>query len=181
MRTTLVSSNKDRIYIALYDRPGENPNTYHWAIIVGPKNEVEGGRGHRYHVRERLGLDRPGIFRWQYEAVEIPLAQTNMLLARVMIGKVANGAQLPTTLATVPLVQDNPAWRCRHWVRDAIAALEADRRSLGTRVTDWSKIERASTAYVERKRQQKRYDGSGTWKAGTVPTYDLLEEMEVIP
>ena len=104
-----------------------------------------------------------------------------MLLTRVIIGKVTDNARLATTIASVPLVQDNPAWTCRTWVRDAIAALEADERSLGTRVTDWQKIEQAANDYVAQKRQQRRYDGSGTWKAGAVPTYDLLLREEVVP
>ncbi|KAH9861359.1 hypothetical protein J1614_011105 [Plenodomus biglobosus] len=41
---TMVASNKDRIYVALYARGGQDPDTYHWAITIGPKNEVEGGR-----------------------------------------------------------------------------------------------------------------------------------------
>ncbi|KAF2253519.1 hypothetical protein BU26DRAFT_224458 [Trematosphaeria pertusa] len=85
-----------------------------------------------------------------------------MLLARVMIGKVANGAQMAATIAAVPIVQDDPAWTCRIWVRDAIAALEADGKSLGTRVTGWQRIGQTSNTYVAQKRQQRRYDGSGT-------------------
>lgn len=29
-------------------------NRYHWALFVGPKDEVEGGQGTRYHSKERL-------------------------------------------------------------------------------------------------------------------------------
>ena len=177
----MVSFNKDCIYITLYAHSGQDSNTYHWTIIVGLKNEVEGGRGFQYHARHKLDPATPGHYVWHYEAVEIPLEQTSMLLARIMIGKVTNEVQLATTLAAVPLIQDNPAWTCRIWVRDAIAVLEADGRSLGTRVTGWQKIEQAANAYVARKRQQRRYDGSGTWKAGTVPTYDLIMGEEVIP
>lgn len=50
--------------------------------------------------------------------LDIPLAQTGMLLARVMIGKVTNKTQLTATLAAVPLVQDDTAWTCRIWVKD---------------------------------------------------------------
>ncbi|MCJ1485226.1 hypothetical protein MMC06_005400 [Schaereria dolodes] len=176
----MVPSDKDRIYVALYARGGQDPNTYHWAIIVGPKNEVEGGRGFRYHARQKLDPATPGRYVWHYEVLGIPLEQTSMLLARVIVGKVTNEVQLATTLAAVPLVQDNPAWTCRIWVRDAIAALEADGRSLGTRVTGWQKIEQAANAYIAQKRQQRRYDGTGTWKMGLVPTYNLLIEKEVI-
>ena len=174
-------SNKDRVYIVLYARGGQDPNTYHWAIIVGPKNEVEGGQGMRYHVRQRMNPSSPGQHVWQYEALDIPLRQTSMLLARIMIGKVVDGSRLARVLEQVPLVQKEPRWTCRIWVPDAIAALEADGKCLGTRITEWQKVEQKSNAYVARKREQRRYDGSGTWEPGTVPTYDLLEEKEVIP
>ena len=78
-----------------------------------------------------------------------------MLLTRIMIGKVTNKVQLAMTFAAVPLVQYTPEWTCRIWVRDAIALLEADGRSLGTRVTGWQEIEQAANAYVARKRQQR--------------------------
>lgn len=68
-----------------------------------------------------------------------------MLLARIMIGKVVSHADMAATLAAVPHVQDNPAWTCRIWVKDAVAALEADGRSLGTRVTNWQRIEQTAT------------------------------------
>jgi hypothetical protein len=177
----MFSSNKDRIYIGLYARGGQDPNTYHWALIVGPKNEVEGGKGMRFHARQRHDPKNPGQHLWHYEALDIPLVQTSMLLVRVMVGKVLDGPRLASVLEKVPLVQQDPRWTCRIWVRDAIAALEADGKCLGTRMTDWQKLEEASKAYVARKRQQKRYDGSGTWQPGAVPTYDLLEEKEVVP
>jgi hypothetical protein len=63
-------------------------------------------------------------------------------------------------------------------IRHAIAALEADRKSLGTRITDWTTIEQTAN---KQKRQQRRYDGSGSWVPGTVPTFDLLENQETVP
>ena len=177
----MVASNKDRVYIALYARGGLDPNSYHWAIIVGPKNEVEGERGTRYHVRNRYVPEQPGPPVWQYEALAIPLVQTNMLLARVMIGKVLDGSRLRTVLERVPLVQQDPAWTCRIWVKSAVAALEADGKCLGTRVSEWQMIERTANDYVAKKRQEKRFETSGKWPPLTVPTYDLLEGKEVIP
>lgn len=162
-------------------RGGQEPNTYHWAIIVGPKEEVEGGRGYRYHVRQRLDPAKPGRQVWVYEALDIPLVQTSMLLGRIMIAKVTDNAQLRSTLAAVPIVQDDPSWTCRIWVKNAIAALEADGKSLGTRNTNWTTIEQTANNYIGQKRQQRRYDGSGSWAPGTVPTFDLLENKETIP
>lgn len=177
----MPASNKDRVYVALYARGGQDPNTFHWAIIVGPKEEVEGGRGYRYHARQRLDPTRPGRMLWVYEALEIPLVQTSMLLGRIMIAKVTDNTQLRRTLAAVPVVQHDPLWTCRIWVKNAIAALEADRKSLGTRVTNWTTIEQIANDYINRKRAQRRYDGSRVWAPGTVPTFDLLENKESIP
>ena len=170
--------------MTLYACSGQDPNTYHWAIIVGPKEEVEGGRAYRYHARQRVDPARPGRIIWVpvYESLEIPLVQTTMLLGRIMIAKVTcNSAQLHSTLAAVPIVQDDSSWTCRIWVKDAIAALEADRKSLGTQITDWTTIEQTANNYIEQKRQQRRYDGSGSWVPGTVPTFDLLENQETVP
>ncbi len=66
----MVASKKDRVYIAIYARGGLDPNAYHWAIIVGPKNEVEHGRGIRYRVRQRLDPARPGHHIWHNEALD---------------------------------------------------------------------------------------------------------------
>ncbi|OAX83017.1 hypothetical protein ACJ72_02618 [Emergomyces africanus] len=177
----MPAANKDRVYVALYARGGEDPNTYHWAIIVGPKEEVEGGKGHRHHVKQQLDPASPSQFKWVYQALEIPLIQTSMLLGRIMIAKVTDSVQLRNTLAAVPIVQNNPAWTCRIWVRDAIVALEADGRSLGTRVTNWSIIEQSAKDYIGQKRQQRRYDGSGSFPPRTVPTFDLIERKETVP
>lgn len=177
----MPTSNKDRIYIALYARGGQEPGTYHWAIIVGPKIEAKGTQGRRFHVKQRLDPAGNGQFVWIYESLEIPLVPTGMLLGRITIGKVTDKARLHSTLSAVPVLQNDPSWTCRIWVRGAIAALEADGRCLGTSVTSWEKIEKVAKEYIEKKRLQRRYDGSGSWSLETVPTFSLLEDREVIP
>ncbi|KAH3404497.1 hypothetical protein KXV40_003104 [Aspergillus fumigatus] len=87
-----MPSNKDRLYVALYAHGG-NPtmpgkeDTYHWALIVGPKVEAEDGIGVRYHAKERPKLG--GGSEWFFEERECPLAPTSMLLVRIMVGKEA--------------------------------------------------------------------------------------------
>ncbi|KAH3258052.1 hypothetical protein KXW31_002459 [Aspergillus fumigatus] len=82
-----MPSNKDRLYVALYARGG-NPtmpgkeDTYHWALIVGPKVEAEDGIGVRYHAKERPKLGEGS--EWFFEERECPLAPTSMLLVRIM-------------------------------------------------------------------------------------------------
>ncbi|KAI2084927.1 hypothetical protein LOZ36_004428 [Ophidiomyces ophidiicola] len=177
----MPTRNKDRVYVALYARGGNEPNTYHWAIIVGPKKEGDGKLGYRYHVKHVLVPAALGQVKWEYQAIEIPLFQTAMLLGRIMVAKVTDGTQLHRSLAAVPIIQNNPEWTCRTWVKDAVASLEADGKSLGTRVTNWEEIEKTANEYIGTKRQQRRYDGSGPWKFRTVPTFDLIQKKETIP
>ncbi|OJD16032.1 hypothetical protein AJ78_03785 [Emergomyces pasteurianus Ep9510] len=123
----MAAANKDRVYVALYGRGGLDPNTYHWAIIIGPEEEVEEGIGHRYHVKQQFD----------------PTSPTQS--------------------------------------KDAVAALEADGRSLGTRFTNWQDIEQYAKDYIGQKRQQNRYDSSGSFPEKTVPTFDLIEKKETVP
>lgn len=104
-----------------------------------------------------------------------------MLLARITVEKVLDKQKLIATLALVPMQQPNPTWTCRIWVRDAIAALQGDGKVLGSSMTDWGRIEQMAKAFVSQKRQERRYDGSGNWQRGTMPTYDMLEDKETIP
>jgi hypothetical protein len=53
---------------------------------------------------------------WFYEEKGIPLVATNMLLVRVMIGKVTNMGTLLKTLPNIPIVQNNSASNCVTWV-----------------------------------------------------------------
>ncbi|KAJ5189668.1 hypothetical protein N7491_008287 [Penicillium cf. griseofulvum] len=72
--------NKDRLYVALYARGG-NPtmpgkeDTYHWALIVGPKVEEEDSMGFRYHAKERRETD--GSSKWFFEERECALIPTS--------------------------------------------------------------------------------------------------------
>ncbi|KAF1363369.1 hypothetical protein EJ07DRAFT_103853 [Lizonia empirigonia] len=86
-----MPSNKDRLYIALYARGGaptmpDKEDTYHWALLVGPKDEIENGIGMRYHAKERI--TGPNASAWVFEERETSLSATSMLLVRVMIAKV---------------------------------------------------------------------------------------------
>lgn len=56
---------------------------YHWGLIVGPKEEKEDGRGMRYHVMQKVV--GPNQMPWIYEARDIHLLTTNMLLVRVVM------------------------------------------------------------------------------------------------
>jgi hypothetical protein len=102
-----------------------------------------------------------------------------MLLVRVTFAKVEDMAQLNRTLAAVPIVQNDLSWTCRIWVKDAIAALVADGKSLGTQVSDWEKLEDFAKQYAREKIDAGRFSKPGDWNPQFAPTYDLMEDNEI--
>lgn len=129
----------------------------------------------RYHVKNHP------IHKWTYE--EAPLANvksTNNLLARIVIAKVEDQKRLVEILRSTPIVQNDPNWRCRTWVADALLRLAEDGRAVGTSVLEWEKIEAVAREYVARKTATGRYLGAADM-AMPKPTWDMLEEKEVVP
>ena len=156
-------------------------NRYHWGLIVGPKEESDDSRGTRYHVRDRqVGA---GQARWDFEQQNITLAATNMLLVRVLIGKVTNRQRLQSALESIPVRQGDPAWNCVIWVKQALAELQADKKAIGTSQLDWRRVRDTAMKYVQDKKDQHRFDGrapQGKFDMRNAATFDLLAGREVI-
>ncbi|MCJ1252531.1 hypothetical protein MMC24_000337 [Lignoscripta atroalba] len=149
--------------------------------MVGPKEEekAEGERGMRYHAKEVL--TGPGRWEWVFEEHETCLSAANMLLVRVMVGKVADVQRLEKTLHNTAVVQGDRAWNCVSWVKDALEALRAEEgKALGTCQLDWSTVRDRAMRYCQEKRDQHRFDGTRSWDMSRAPTYDLLVGRETI-
>ena len=172
----MAPSNKPRLHVALYARGGEEQDTYHWALVSGPKTETDTSQGKRYHVRQRQYAENGELrSRWEYEELEIPTSPTRMILVRVMVAKVIKWERMLQILRAVPTVQNDPNWTCRIWVRDALANLAGGVGVLGTSATDWTTIENTAKRYVQEKKGQHRFDGQALWNMNKVPTWDLIE------
>ncbi|KZF20584.1 hypothetical protein L228DRAFT_249337 [Xylona heveae TC161] len=154
-------------------------DTYHWAIITGPKTEVEDGRGMRYHAKERPS--GPGKMEWFFEEREVPLAATNMLLVRVMIGKVEKRDRLINILRSVPIRQNVQGWNCVWWVKEALELLRADGKALGTSILEWKSVRDCAMAYCQAKKDKHRFDGKVKYDMTKAATFDLIEGKETIP
>lgn len=174
-----MPSNKYRLCIGLYGR--DVPNTYHWAFLATPKvplgtpNETI-----RYHVANRP-VKRDGVTKdtWTFEKKELATLQTQMLLVVVVVAKVEGSLEdLEASLRRVPVIQDNPEWRCRTWVANGLAQVIKD-RILGTGVTNWTDVERGCLEYVQRKTHEGRF--KKTPLPETTPTYDLIAKKEAAP
>ncbi|KMP01168.1 hypothetical protein DIZ76_011384 [Coccidioides immitis] len=170
--------NKDRLYVAVYFH--KHPGVYHWAFVVSPKDETDArGKTTRYHVTNKiLSCDGEPKATWQYEKSLLLEADMAKLLALVLVGKVEkSGQELEDSLQKVPVVQDDPSWRCRTWTTSAMAQLAQDNILSKSSVTDWAVIETECRAYASKKEVEGRYEAITT----TVPTYDLMARKEIVP
>ena len=150
---------------------------YYWTILVGPKLEDDGRRGMRYHAKERLTSSRT---EWSFDEQNIPLMLTGMLLIRIMIGKVEDKVQLVSVLCNISIRQGQPGWNCVIWVKEVLEGLKADEKAMGTSVLEWESMRDEAMKYCQRKRNQHRFDGQGSYNSSKAPTYDLVEGKETI-
>ncbi|EXJ89871.1 hypothetical protein A1O3_02938 [Capronia epimyces CBS 606.96] len=178
-------SGKKRLYIALYPSgvTGNEERRYHWGFLVGPKVERKSGQvpGTQYHVKNRP------LQGWAYEAIpHLNIQTTDNLLARVLIAKVEDEQRLVSIFETTPVVQDDPDWRCRTWVADALSRIEQDGhgrsrgRAVGTAELNWSSIEPVARAYVANKTTAGRYLRAVDLSLPK-PTWDMLQRREIVP
>jgi hypothetical protein len=152
---------------------------YHWALLVGPKREPKRAKGTRYHARNHFLTG--GHIQWIFEEQRIGLSAMNLLLVRVMIGKVKEKHRLVNALRSIPIRQSEHGWNCVIWVREALEALQADGKALGTAVIEWSKVRDAAMTYCQKKRDEHRFDKYGNYDMTKVATYDLIQRRETIP
>jgi len=80
--------------------------------MIGPKVEKEGFTGVRYHAINKLDSSGGGS-EWFFEERESSLTPTNMLLVRIMVGKVTDKNRLVDILRKTPIRQGQPGWNCR--------------------------------------------------------------------
>ncbi|KAI8945264.1 hypothetical protein F4801DRAFT_569015 [Xylaria longipes] len=182
-----MPSDKYRLYVALYIR-GREPimaggeDAYYWALIVGPKNEPdEGGRGVCFRVMEEMAplswlLHVPV---WTYDEMYISLQPNQMLLVRVVIGKVIDGRRLRDIFSRIPIRDSTPDWDCVGWVKEAPETTFEDGKALGTSANDWNSVRETAMWYVGHKREAHRFDGQGEYDMTKVPTWDMLKGREL--
>lgn len=126
----------------------------------------------RYHV-----TNDPS--RWVYEEMEVQdVRNATNLLARLVIAKVEDHQRLENIFRGVPVIQNDPAWRCRTWIENALHEVASDGEAVGTSVLDWQIIESTAKAYVARKIDEGRYQSGAD--VTTKPTWDMLDNKELV-
>jgi hypothetical protein len=178
-----MPSNKDRLYVCLYARGGssvmpDRKDEYHWAFMIGPKAENEHTRGTRYHVQDHITSS--GKKQWAFQERSVSLSATNMLLIRVMVGKVNRLDRLLSALHSVPVRQVH-GWNCVIWLQEALRAIEADKKALGTCVTEWSLVKNTAMRFCQQKKREHRFKLESKFDRTKPPTLDLVRNKVIIP
>ncbi|EQL02867.1 hypothetical protein G6O67_003290 [Ophiocordyceps sinensis] len=184
-----MPSEKDRLYVALYARGGmpKMPgleDTYHWALVVGPKKESRNNIGSVFNAKERLTIagDPPALRSvWEYEERDAAAGTTSMLLVRVLVAKVRDVRRLRDIFEATPLRPDTHGWNCVAWVREALVAAMDDGRALGTCARDWKSVRNTAMWYIRVKKAVHRFDGSVSFDPDKVATWNMLERSEIEP
>ncbi|KAJ7204627.1 hypothetical protein B0H12DRAFT_468095 [Mycena haematopus] len=150
----MFNRNKPRLYIAYYTRGRVNATDvpFHTALLLAPKNPSSAAPDTvRYHVVNPI---EGGKEVWKYEDRDT-IFRTEKLVAVLLLGKVGNKKDLDDLLEAIPLVQDDPQWRCRHWVWAAIDSMAAQGILAGL-PGDGEFVWRTGLQFA---RQHQRHDG----------------------
>ncbi|GAB7340152.1 hypothetical protein MBLNU457_6632t2 [Dothideomycetes sp. NU457] len=147
---------------------------YRWALITGPKVEKADSKGRLYHAKN--GTTKGS---WLIEVRPTTLMPTNMLLARVLVGKIADKDRVGEILSGVPATSNDPEWNCVIWVKEALEALQQVSKAMGRSILDWQIVRDAVMDYLQKKKDQGRWREEGGYNTKVVPTYDLLEKQEM--
>ncbi|KAL4950478.1 hypothetical protein BDW69DRAFT_57028 [Aspergillus filifer] len=191
-----MGKNKLRLYVALYPSgvvnneerkyflpihgqfviPGiDLQHRYHWGFVVGPKSEnAPEVPGKRYHVKN---IPVKG---WEYQEVDLAdVRTTTTLLARVLVAKIEDEERLALIIRSIPIIQNDPNWRCRTWLANALEAIAKDGKAVGTSELDWRKIEPTARRYVAEKTSAGRYESAANL-AGPRPTWDMITNKQIV-
>lgn len=134
------------------------------------------------HAREKMS-SVDGIFRssWEFEERKVSMAPTTMVLVRIVIGNVANVKRLESALRLTPVKGERPGWNCVLRLTKALEGVERDGKALGTSDTGWGNVRNTATRYVEQKKAQHRFDGTGNFDMSKLATWDMLGGRELVP
>jgi hypothetical protein len=148
--------------------------------MVGLKSSGASKRSIRYHARERINPDRKRS-EWIFEESENVLDSSNMMLMRILVGKVVDGHRVVEILRSTPIRQGKPGWHCVDWVQEALQRLRADETALGrSSLVEWVVVRDEAIRYCQRKKEEHRLDGKGGFDMRVIPTYDLIRGKEVV-
>lgn len=117
-----MSVNKERAYICYYPVSG---NRFHVGLMITPKNPKatsEEENCNLYHAINVVDANQKKQV-WRYLSRTKKRPRTHQLISLMYLGKLDQGQTteaIDQVCLGVPIIQDDPNWRCRHWLISAL-------------------------------------------------------------
>lgn len=140
---------------------------------------IQISRGLRLHAKDTLVGSHNHL--WVFQDLESSMQATGQLLIRVLVGNIKDRGNVFTALRNVPVVQNDPNWNCVIWVKEVLAALQRDGKTMGTSKLDWQEARNTAMRYCQSKKDGHRFDGKVKVDMLKPATFDILENREIIP
>jgi hypothetical protein len=170
-----------RLYIVLYARL-KDPQPYHYALHISPNIESFNPiicNTTKFHYKNSLrSVEGKAVISWVYEAVKVNPHYDDRILVRVLLAEFTQEKALEHFFAEVPVVQGDTKFNCITWVRQALLRLKEAKI---TRMGDWDSIQRTALDYVQKKKQQGRFEASWEGNSSGVATFDMISGVEITP
>ncbi|KAK3326485.1 hypothetical protein B0H66DRAFT_600605 [Apodospora peruviana] len=189
--------NDNLLYLGLYHR--NKPRSYHYALLTGHQDpSTKEFHGRIFHAKNILVTIQDDTSsqktrveeQWTFQETDTA-TYSGKLLALVAIARISHQQQqqqqqqqLAKIFASVPVIQDDPEWRCGSWIRDALAALlQKEDSSADVAVvvepvlSDWNKIREFSESYVLQKLGDKRYETAEQMRV--TPIWSMVDDCEI--
>jgi len=159
-------------------------DSYHWTLTVGPQTPVRTEAGTRYHVAH-LDHDYSSHFYEEQDISASPVAQTGLI--RVAVCKVRDEERLQFILRNIRVPEDDTAFNCLTWVREAFCQIHDDGKSVKTYLNsdDWINVETCARKFCKRKRDAGRFQedaningGAVDWDVRKISTFNFWENRQ---
>lgn len=118
---------------------------------------------------------------WTYEEKPIPLQSTQMLLVRIVVGKIKDQRRVRAAFERTPIRSEVPGWNCVAWAEEAFHQVSQEHRALDKVVDNWGSVRDTAMWYIEHKKASHRFDGQGQYDQSRAATWDMMSGQELIP
>jgi len=114
-------------------------------------------------------------------------------LVRITVCKVTDEERLQAILRDVPVREDDTAFNCHSWVREAFCRLHDDGKAIKSYLSadEWNNVETCARKYCRRKRDIGRFQESNAsgidnvglvnWDLKRISTFNFWENREITP
>lgn len=80
------------------------------------------------------------------------MAQTQMVLVRILIAKIEDIDRLAQLLRQIPIRQEQQGWNCVLWIKEALSELQTSANIMGTNVLEWKAVRSAACPIASRRK-----------------------------